>query len=206
METQEQIFPYAQQCLCWSWSNRSDPPKLKKGKGRQGGKGGRSGQGKGHGSGQTNSGQVSLEKNPTDEPRSRFPQRTPSCLYCKAKQKPASAQGHWLDQCHSVTAVARQEITQLLPDVCLGCLRKKRSNLVHKCPDYMKKASNSEGTFCASCKCHRKLCTSPNLHQAVTLPESFAGAGLMETEYTLVASSVVASSSPWPQQVLNKEG
>ena len=40
----------------------------------------------------------------------------------------------------------------------------------------------------------------------MTVPESFAGAGLMETESTLVASSVVANSSPWPRQVLNKGG
>ena len=65
-------------------------------------------------------------------------------------------------------------------------------------------ASNAEGTFCDRCKCHKKLCISPNLHQAVTVKESFAGAGLMEMEFTLVASSVVANSSPWPQQVMNK--
>ena len=40
----------------------------------------------------------------------------------------------------------------------------------------------------------------------MTVPESFAGAGLMETEFTLVASSVVANSSPWPQQILKKGG
>ena len=94
----------------------------------------------------------------------------------------------------------------MLPDVCLGCLRKKRVNYVHKCPDYMKKASNAECTFCASCKCNKKLCTSPNLCHAVALPEGFAGAGLMETEYTLVASGVLANSSPWNQQVRNKGG
>ena len=70
----------------------------------------------------------------------------------------------------------------------------------------MIQASNAEGTFCASCKCHKKLCISPNLHKAVTVPESFAGAGLMEMEFTLVANSVVANSSPWPQQVLDKGG
>ena len=190
METQEQKFPYAQQCLCWSWSNRSDPPKLKKGKGRQGGKGGRSGQGKGHGSGQTNSGQVSLEKYPTDRPKSR--KIIPSCFFCVAKQKAIS--GHWINECPQLTALNKKELVQLLPDVCLGCLRRKKSNSVHKCPPYLMKASNAEGTFCASCKCHKKLCTSPNLHQAVTVPESFAGAGLMETDYTLVASSVVANT------------
>ena len=70
----------------------------------------------------------------------------------------------------------------------------------------MMQASNAERSFCASCKCHKKLCISPNLHRAVTVPESFAGAGLMKTEFTLVVCSVVANSSPWPQQVLNKGG
>ena len=122
--------------------------------------------------------QVSLENNPTDgDSKPKFPLRTPSCLYCRAKQKPALAQAHWITKCPFVTCLARPEITQMLPDVCLGCLRKKRRNQVHKCPDYMKKASNAEGTFCASCKAHVKLCVNPNLHQAVTLPESFAGAG-----------------------------
>ena len=51
-----------------------------------------------------------------------------------------------------------------------------------------------------------KSCVQANLHQAVTVPESFAGAGLMEIDFTLVASSVVANSSPWPQEVLNKGG
>ena len=93
----------------------------------------------------------------------------------------------------------------MLPDVCLGCLKRKNKS-VHKCSPYLIKAPNAEGTLCASCKCHKMLCTSPNLHQAVTVPESFAAAGLMETDYTLVASSVGASSSPWPLQVLNKGG
>ena len=65
--------------------------------------------------------------------------------------------------------------------------------------------ANAEGTFCASCKTNKKLCISPNLHQAVPVPESFAGAGLME-DFTLLASSVVSNSRPWPQQVLNKGG
>ena len=55
-------------------------------------------------------------------------------------------------------------------------------------------------------KVHVKLCVNTNLHQVVIVPESFAGVGLMESDYTLVASSVVANSSPWPQQVLNKGG
>ena len=151
---------------------------------------------------------MSLENNPTDgDSKPKFPLRTPSCLYCTAKQKPALAQAHRITNCPFVTCMARPEITQMLPDVCLGCLRNKRRNQVHKCPDFLKKASRSSGPqFCASCKCHKMMCISPNLHQAVTLPESFAGAGLMETEYTLVASSVVVNSSPWPQQVLNKGG
>ena len=148
---------------------------------------------------------MNLENNPTDgDSKPKFPLRTPSCLYCTAKQKPALAQAHWITNCPFVTCLARPEITQMLPDVCLGCLRKKRRNQVHKCPDFLKKASRSSGPqFCASCKSHTKLCISPSLHQAVTLPESFAGAGLMEKEYTLIASTM-ASSTPWPTEAVNK--
>ena len=121
-----------------------------------------------------------------------------------AEQKAIS--GHWINECPQLTALNKKELVHLLPDVCLGCLRRKIRNSLHKCPPYLMKASNAEGTFCASCKTNKKLCLSPNLHQAVTVPESFAGAGLMETDYTLVASSVVANSSPWPQEVLNKGG
>ena len=100
----------------------------KKGKGGQGGKGRLTGQVKGHGRGQTNSGQVSLEKNHSDGPKSRFP----SNLYCKAKQKPALDQVHWLNNFSQLTALNKKELVQMLPNVCLGCLRKKISNKVQK--------------------------------------------------------------------------
>ena len=147
---------------------------------------------------------MSLEKNPTDGPKSRFPQRTPSCLYCKAKQKPALDQVHLITKCSQLTALNKKELVQMLPDVCFGCLRKKISNVVHKFADFLKKASRSLGPqFCASFKSHTKLCISPNFHQVVTLPESFARAGLMEPDCTQIASTM-ASSSPWPANTVNK--
>jgi hypothetical protein len=120
-----------------------------------------------------------------------------------AKQKPNSE--HWLNGCPQLTVLNKGEFKQMFPNVCLGCFRRKRGggDVVHKSPLYMKDA-NAEGTFCASCKTNKKLCISRNLHQAVPVPESFAGAGLMD--FTLVASSVVANSRPWPPQVLNKGG
>jgi hypothetical protein len=119
--------------------------------------------------------QVSLENNPKDgDSKPKFPLRTRSCLYCTAKQNPALYQAHWTTNCPYVTALVRPEITQMLPDVCLGCLRKRRRNQVHKCPDFLKKSSrSSDPQFCVSCNCHRKMCISPNLLQAVTLPEIF---------------------------------
>ena len=44
----------------------------------------------------------------------------------------------------------------------------------HKCPEAFKK----QNKYCDTCKSNTKLCVSPQLHQPVKLPDSFAGAAL----------------------------
>ena len=106
-----------------------------------------------------------------------------------SKQKTVSGQPHYLTDCPFVSAANRAELVQVLQDVCLGCLRTKPrgNNPPHKCPEIMKKTTS----FCATCRTHVKICSSPNVHTAVSLPESFAGAavGLAGTEYSLNAST-----------------
>ena len=105
----------------------TDPthPKPKKEKRRT------SGQETGHEGGQTNSGQGGLvPKYPTSRPKSR--KNIPSCFWCVAKQKAIS--GHWINECPQLTALNKKELVQLLPYVCLGCLRRKKGNSAHKCP------------------------------------------------------------------------
>ena len=64
---------------------------------------------------------------------------------------------------------------QVLPKLCVGCLRIK-SDGVHKCPSYFKEGGIASHYFCPQCKYNVKLCKSSTTHTHGHIPETFVGA------------------------------
>ena len=63
----------------------------------------------------------------------------------------------------------------------LGCIRKKAASpTIHMCPPYLQETGSTE--FCATCKTHKKLCSSPATHQAEPIPSTFSGAAFYDAK------------------------
>ena len=109
-------------------SATTEEDKQSRGRGRGQGGGFR---GKGRGGGGTGPPQPSAGRGKDG----RVGRAAPSCEYCVAKKRPPNP--HNLTQCPWVSAATHSELMQVLPKLCVGCLRIK-SDGIHKCPSQLK--------------------------------------------------------------------
>ena len=101
--------------------------------------------------------------------------RPPSCAYCVVKKRPLNS--HHLSKCPWLSAATHSDLIQVLPKLCVGCLRIKPDG-IHKCPPQFKEGGVSSHFFCLQCKCNVKLCKSPTTHNHGYIPETFVGAAV----------------------------
>ena len=92
--------------------------------------------------------------------------RPPACEYCVVKKRPLNS--HRLSRCPWVSAATHSDLIQVLPKLCVGCLRIKPDG-IHKCPPQFKEGGVSSHLFCLQCKCNVKLCKSPTTHKGMDI-------------------------------------